>query len=578
MDPALQKALADADAGRVEAAIAAVRVLSQRAPRRADALEVLAILLARAGRLQQAMHHFQRAAALEPRSATLRANFGNALLQGGKPAEAAAEFQAALAIAPQDQPAWQGLFFAQAALRDRAAWLATAERILERWPDWRQIALLYVHGLREAQRIDDALVYLDAWNTRHPRDAAMLSGRAHLGNFRVQSRQADFAGHQAYGAALGGSPRPPSVATAGPRPLRVGILSGDLRTHSVGFFLEPLLEHRPADVECLAFSTQRAAASDRMEPRFRALLPAWHDVETLSDPDLDQLLRAQRLDVLLELSGHTGGNRLGALRHKPAPVIVHALGYPNTTGHPAFDARVVDSHTDPPGAESFSSERLLRLDPCFLCYRPLPNAPEPTLPAGEAPIVFGSFNNTAKLSPETIALWSRLLRELPAARLFLKSEALSDPAHASALAAQFAAHGLEPDRLEMRGFTAGLAEHLALYGRVHVALDPFPYQGTTTTCEALWMGLPVVVLEGDRHAARVGVSLLHAVGHPEWIARSEDDYVRLARELASDLVRLRDLRVGLRGEVAASPLVDGPAYAARFFAALRSLLPASPDA
>lgn len=570
MDPVLQKALEDADAGRIEASIAAVRILSNRAPRRADALEVLAILLARAGRMQQAMHHFAKAAALQPRSVTLRVNFGNALLQSGRLTEAMAEFRAAVELDPNDQPAWQGLFFAQAALQDRAAWLATAEEILRRWPDWRHIALLYVHGLREAQRIDDALAFLEGWIGRHPHDAPMLSGRAHLGNFRAQSREADFAAHRAYGDALGRVQRPPAVGRAD-GPMRLGIISGDLRTHSVGYFAEALFEHRPAADELVVFSTQVARSGDALQARFRAWATAWHEVETLADPELDQFIRDQRIDVLLDLSGHTGGNRLGALRHKPAPVIVHALGYPNTTGHPAFDARVVDSQTDPAGAEDFSSERLLRLDPCFLCYRPPAEAPEPSLPSEDAAWTFGSFNNTAKLSPETIALWSRLLRELPAARLLLKSEALAEEDHARRLRAAFATEGIGPERLELRGFVGGLAEHLALYARVHVALDPFPYHGTTTTCEALWMGVPVVVREGDRHASRVGVSLLRAVGHPEWIAAADDDYVRCARELVADPVRLRTLRQTLRAEVAASPLTDAPAYAARFYAALRTL-------
>jgi predicted O-linked N-acetylglucosamine transferase (SPINDLY family) len=250
-------------------------------------------------------------------------------------------------------------------------------------------------------------------------------------------------------------------------------------------------------------------------------------------------------------------------------VIVSAIGYPNTTGVPAVDWRVVDSITDPPGSEHLCTERLLRLDPCFLCYSPPQEAPEPALPEADAPITFGSFNNAAKIGPTSIELWARVLKAVPGSRLLLKSQTLSDAAGRARIEKRFAQAGIEASRLELVAYSKTRQEHLELYKRVHVALDTTPYNGTTTTCEALWMGVPVLTTLGDRHAARVSASLLHAAGHPELVAKDADAFVQLAASLAQDRARLATLRTNLRGELRASPLCDAPAYAARFHAAIR---------
>jgi predicted O-linked N-acetylglucosamine transferase (SPINDLY family) len=285
---------------------------------------------------------------------------------------------------------------------------------------------------------------------------------------------------------------------------------------------------------------------------------------------VEALVRRRGIDVLLELGGHSGEPRLLALAGKPAPVIVTAIGYPNTTGLPAVDWRVVDAITDPPGSERLCTERLLRLDPCFLCYTPPEHAPEPAMPAADAPVTFGSFNNAAKIGPASIALWARVLQAVPGSRLLLKSQTLSDATGRARIERRFAEAGVDASRLELIAYSKTREEHLALYGRVHVALDTTPYNGTTTTCEALWMGVPVVATLGDRHAARVSASLLHAAGHPELVATDADAFVALAAKLAQDRARLTTLRSGLRDTLRASPLCDAPAYAARFHDAIRA--------
>jgi predicted O-linked N-acetylglucosamine transferase (SPINDLY family) len=306
-----------------------------------------------------------------------------------------------------------------------------------------------------------------------------------------------------------------------------------------------------------------------MEARFRGHFSQWIEAAIMDDAALDRAIRDARIDILIELSGHTAGGRLTALSRKPAPLIVTTIGYPNSSGHPAVDLRIVDSTTDPSGSETLATERLLRLDPCFLCYRPPADASEPVLPAADAPITFGSFNLSTKVSQETLRLWASVLRAVPGARLLVKSKSLGGDAARRHFLERLAARGIATDRVEIVGYTKGVAEHLALYGRVHVALDTTPYNGTTTTCEALWMGVPVVTLCGDRHASRVGASLLGAAGLGDLVARNADEFAEIAVRLATDRPRLADLRCTLRARLRSSPLTDAESYSARFHALLR---------
>jgi predicted O-linked N-acetylglucosamine transferase (SPINDLY family) len=404
----------------------------------------------------------------------------------------------------------------------------------------------------------------------HHAEAELRSNLLMNLHYRGLDAAAMLAEHRAFGAALP-APAPPSPAPLDGRPLRIGILSADLRGHSVASFADALIRHAPAGAELVAFSTAAPGQSDRTTDDLKPLFRKWLDVAGLRGDALDACIRAERIDVLLELSGHSGGGRLADLARKPAPVIVSAIGYPDTTGLPAIDARLVDSITDPPGSESRCTERLLRIDPCFLCYRPPEIAVEPSMPSEDAPITFGSFNNLQKIAPETIEAWALTLRSVPGSRLLLKSPGLGDPVVQHALLARLTAAGIPADAVETIAFARGRAEHLALYNRVHVALDTMPYNGTTTTCEALWMGVPVVTLLGDHHAARVSASLLHAAGHPELIGQDMQDFVRVASSLASDSTRLASLRSGLRAELLQTPLLDATTYANRLHAALRNL-------
>jgi predicted O-linked N-acetylglucosamine transferase (SPINDLY family) len=283
----------------------------------------------------------------------------------------------------------------------------------------------------------------------------------------------------------------------------------------------------------------------------------------MSDEALAERIQADQIDILVDCAGHTAHNRLRVFARKPAPVQATWLGYPNTTGLSAVDYRLADAVTDPPGgADALASERLLRLPGGFLCYAGASDAPEPAPPPclASGTVTFGSFNNPAAL-----------LARLPGARLLLKGKPFTDKVTRDLYRARLTERGIAADRVELTGWTAGSAHHLALYERVDIALDPFPYNGTTTTCEALWMGVPVVTLRGERHSGRVGASLLGRIGAEEWVADSVNDYVTRAAALAADPQHLRLLRRSLRTRVAASSLCDRAAFTRSIETAYRQM-------
>jgi predicted O-linked N-acetylglucosamine transferase (SPINDLY family) len=356
------------------------------------------------------------------------------------------------------------------------------------------------------------------------------------------------------------------------RRLKVGYVSPDFRQHSVAYFLEPLLrshDRKVIEVFCYA----EVGWPDTVTERFKQLADHWVTTVGMSDDATAERIRRDGIDILVDLAGHTSKNRLPVFARKPAPVQVTWLGYPNTTGLTAIDYRFVDAVTDPEGeTEALASETLVRLPGGFLCYggpddAPAPG-PVPSLTTGT--VTFGSFNNPAKLSAATLDAWADVLARLPQARLLLKGKPFADPATRALYLDRLAKRGVAVERIEL---VAWLPEegHLALYNRIDIALDPFPYNGTTTTCEALWMGVPVITLRGDRHASRVGASLLTQTRLTDLIADSVEAYVETAVALAGDPARLSELRQSLRPRMAASPLCDAPAFADKIEHAYRTI-------
>ncbi|MCG7851794.1 MAG: tetratricopeptide repeat protein, partial [Methanosarcinaceae archaeon] len=342
------------------------------------------------------------------------------------------------------------------------------------------------------------------------------------------------------------------------RRLRIGYVSPDFKFHSVAFFIEPILtEHNRESFEIFCYSDW--PSPDQVTRRIQEHVEHWRDIIGMPDKDVHDLIRKDEIDILVDLAGHASNIRMLLFARKPAPIQVSWIGYPATTGLPTVDYKIVDNYTDPLGmTEQFYTEKLLRMPHSFLCYLPERDSPEVSpLPALSARnITFGSFNAFAKLSPDVFTLWTSILQATPNSRLIIKTQNLSDSMLRDQVIDKFRKKGIDQNRIELLSWALSTREHLKTYDKVDIGLDTLPYNGTTTTCEAMWMGVPVVTLAGNTHVSRVGVSLLSNIGLQEFIAHTNKEYVDIAVNLSNDLERLQSLRKRLRDIMKESSLCD----------------------
>ena len=355
------------------------------------------------------------------------------------------------------------------------------------------------------------------------------------------------------------------------RPLRVGFVSADLRKHPVGYFFESVLAQLDrARIEPIAYSN--ALHSDELTARIKPRFALWRHVAEMDDAELAQRIHDDRIDVLVDLSGHTGRNRLPMFAWRPAPVQVSWLGYFATTGLTEIDFLLADPHVVPPGEEGQYTERIWRLPDSYLCFtlptESVPVAPLPALANGY--VTFGCLNNHKKLNDSVFSVWSRILHAVPHSRLLLKNHQLGEPSILRDTFARFAAHGIDGTRLLLEG-PSGREQYFGTYGRVDLALDPFPYPGGTTSVEGLCMGVPVLTRAGDRFLSHLGELVLKTVGLHEWIAADTEDYIARAIAAASDLPALAALRLSLRQRVERSPLADAPRFAGHWMTAIEQM-------
>jgi protein O-GlcNAc transferase len=358
------------------------------------------------------------------------------------------------------------------------------------------------------------------------------------------------------------------------RPLRIGLVSGDFCNHPVGHFLEGVLSalHAQATgrLHLLAYAT--VARSDAVTNRLKAYCQVWRDVSALPDQHLAERIRADEVDILIDLSGHSAFNRLPMFAWKPAPVQATWLGYFASTGVAAIDYFLADPWSLPDGGASAFTEQIWCLPETRFCFTPpSERAPVSSLPAASnGHITFGCFNNLRKMNDSVVALWAQVLQQVAGSRLHLKAIQLDDEAVRQEVIRRFAAHGIAADRLSLAG-PSPRAEYLQAYHQVDIALDPFPFTGGTTTAESLWMGVPVLTMAGRHLVSRQGLGLLMNAGLPGWVATDPQDYVDKAIAYAADLQALSTLRAGLRKQVLASPVFDAPRFAVAFEAALREM-------
>lgn len=449
-----------------------------------------------------------------PHAAVMRNNLGNALMAVGRPQAALAELAAAAALLP-DRP---------------------------------EIVVNMAQALMAAGRPAEAAQACAGVLARHPANWPAWHNRLMALNYLPEVSPAAIAAeHRRFGDALAAAVAP-MPAPANPRDpdkrLRIGFVSGDFRTHSVGHFLEGVLAaHDREGFALVAYANQAAedAATARMRPRFAA----WRQVAALDDAALAEAVRADGIDILVDLSGHTGHTRIETFARRPAPVQAAWIGYPQTTGVAAMDWIIADARALPPQDEALYRERVMRLPGCYLCYAgPLPGPPPATAPRS-AP-VFACFNGLAKLNDEVLATWARILDGVPGARLLVKTRALGEEATAAAFRARFVAQGGDPARLDLEGHLAAAA-HAARFAAVDLMLDPFPYGGCTSTMEALAAGVPCLALRGrGGMMTRSGETLLAAAGLPDWVAPDLDAYCRIAVLAGREPDRLAAARARLR--------------------------------
>lgn len=523
--------------------------------------------LAAAGRLDEAIGHYQQALRAFPDNPVLLNNYANALITVNRVEEALPLFQRALALDPHFALAHVNLGNALGTAGRTDEAIAHCRTALAIDPNFVAVHGLIGHWLTRQGRVAEGLAEIKAAIDADPAAPYLWSIHLIARNYCDRSSAAEIAqSHRQWrNTVLARYPQAARPRPSNPDPerrLKVGYISADLRQHSVAFFFEPLLAaHNRSKFEITCYSNSRSV--DTVTRRLKALSNRWRDVAQLSDDALFAQIRADGIDVLVDLSGHTAGNRLPLFVRRPAPVQVTWLGYPNTTGVESFDARLTDAIADPEGNDALYSEPLVRLNRCFLCFRPPLNAPSPSPPpaASGKPLTFGSFNNAAKLSPSCLALWSRVLNAVPESTLLLKAWSLDQEGARQMVLDTLKRHGVAPERIKLMPHTPDYRAHLTVYHEVDICLDTLPYNGTTTSCEALWMGVPVLTLRGERHASRVGATVLGAAGLPELVAADEDEFVAKALALASDLPGLVTRRANARANFAASPLADEKGFA-----------------
>lgn len=508
-------------------------------PQCAEAYNNMGVIYKEQDNLDKAVKYYHLALQCNPRFAQTLNNLGVAYTTAGRLQEALECLSQAAAVAPEYAEAYNNLGWLFWDHGDLSQALRMYERCIELLPSSknpsqnRLLALNYLHGISPA-RVFEAH---RAWGERFCREI--------------------------------GTPFSHWLVDKAPhRKLRIGYISPDFFQHSVSFFCHCLLEHHnPQQFDVVVYSN--TSREDEKTELFKSLVRSdnWKKITGKSAREVATMVREDHIDILIELAGHTANNRLDVIALKPAPIQITYIGYNNTTGLGAVDYRITDAVVDPVNTAQSFSEELVRLPGCFLCYTPPASKPDvellPALRNGF--ITFGSFSCLAKIGPACLALWARVLHEVPGSSLLVKNKGFYSVDVQDTFKRQMKAHGIDETRLKLLALAPTAFEHLRVYNEVDIALDTMPYSNTTTTCESLLMGVPPICLPGATHGSRVGLTLLTTVGLGQLAAGSEDDYVTIARRLSQDLFALAQLRRDLRQLLLSSALCDGPSFVSNTF-------------
>lgn len=521
-----------------------------------------------------ALEEFTAAAACYRRLCQLQADsvdahfkLGYALSVAGVASEASAAFRRVVTLAPTHYEGYNNLGYALQELghlTDAASAFTEAIRLR---PDYAEAHGNLANILTRQGQVALALKHLRLATSQKPDSSRLHSNLLLTLHYEDTLDPAELLRQHRHWAATHAACRPSPIKKTAHRPvpsraLKIGYVSSDLRDHVVARFLLPLLRnHNREEFEVYCYSNTRVV--DALTGELRKNANGWRDTAGMPDRAVAAAIRHDEIDLLVDLSGHTAGNRLLVFAEKPAPIQLSWLGYPDTTGLDSIDYRITDLLADPPGrTEMFHTERLLRLPRTAWCYPDItspPVAPAPFLRHGH--ITFGCFSNLAKINERLIRLWAEILRRVPRAKLVLKELAFANPSVCARYLTLFGNYGVDSSRLLLLPRDPNYQTHLSRYAEIDLALDSFPYHGTTTTCETLWMGVPLVTLAGHTHISRVGVSMLSNVELPQLISWTEDEYIERATTWAADEAGLLRLRSTLRDKMKSSPLMDGVGFA-----------------
>ncbi|MEG3638620.1 O-linked N-acetylglucosamine transferase family protein [Magnetococcus sp. PR-3] len=536
----------------------------------------LANLLNRQGAWVDALEHFQQAHTLQPHTLQGAIGMANALKSLGQSREALALIEPLTAQNPNHLPI---LTLCGQLLREhnrRTDARAMFQRAIALDPNYFTALYGYATTLLDLGKIPLAIEHLKRAITIQPQNRGLCSDLAFALHYLPVEPSQLYAIHRHYHQQVEvplQAHQPVHPPCQDPdKPLRIGLVSSDLRAHPVSFFLEAPMEHHDR-TQFAFYLYSNSPTMDKVSQRLQAWSEGWCNIHTLNDAQAAEQIQQDGIDILIDLNGHTGGNRLPLFALKPAPVQISWLGYADTTGLDAVDYRLTDLISDPEGEGRYMSEKPIHMEKGFHCYRPLSTAPavNPQPRSTGQGIRLGSFNTLAKMGDEILKLWAEILKHLPDATLTLKNggfgiaDVVTDYRH------RFTQLGVDPNRITFLGITESFEEHLELYNQLDIALDTYPYHGTTTTCEALWMGVPVVTMQGNHHVNRVGGSLLHQVGLSELVTHRPEDYLSCVVALAQPDAPLKTLRQTIRQKIENSPLRDEQGFTRQLERTLRQI-------
>lgn len=596
------------DLGKFEESISCYKQALAEVPDNTEVLVNYGAVLRDSGKAQEAEACYRRALLLSPDAALAHFNLGNALRDQGRLDEAVASFERALSLCPDSPAMYNNLGNTLRDLGRLEESLQVYRQALEQDAENVEALVNLGNAFKETGRLEEAISSYEKALLLRPEmpEAHYNLGTVYQDQCRMDEAVACFrktlelkpdhaVAHSnllmnlQYDADIipeellqesqaweslqlaGTAIMPHPSTTPDPeRRLRIGYVSGDLRRHPVGYFLDGVLaSHDREYYEIFCYANQ--SFGDDLTDRLRKNSNQWRTIFGWNDDSVAELIREDGIDILIDLSGHTARNRLLVFGKKPAPVQATWAGYVGTTGLSAMDYLISDPCETPEGTDHWYRESVVRLPDCYVCFTPPeyapPVAPPPARKNGY--LTFGCFNNLAKLNRPVMDLWLRLLQEIPNARLVLATKALGDPAMRNRFRQIFVGGGVS-DRVDFSGMVPH-PDLLARYGEVDIALDPFPYSGGLTTLESLWMGVPVITLGGDRFASRHSLSHLTAVGLPEFIVTDQEAYLAKAVSLAHDLSHLESIRAGLREQMKSSPLCDAPRFTHNLEEAYRSM-------